>query len=368
VNILPEIDVPGHSMAMVAAYPELSCTPGEYRVNSGEKFMNWFNGGFTAIVDNTLCPSNEKVYDYLDKVFTEVAGLFPFGYIHMGGDECAKNFWEKSASVKDLQQREKLKDLHEVQSYFVRRVEGIINSKGKKLMGWDEILEGGLAPNAAVMSWRGVKGGIEASKLQHQVVMSPAAFVYLDYNQGESFVEPPIYANLRLQKAYQFDPLPEGADAQYVLGGQANLWTEQVPSLRAAQYMVWPRGMAIAESVWSSKDQKNWENFVARAESHFQRIDLNETKYAKTIYDPIITVKGTADALTVSMETEIPGLDIYYSFDETHPDNYYPRYAGTMVVPKDALSLKVVTYRGKQKMSRQIDLPLSELKRKASIK
>lgn len=368
VNILPEIDVPGHSMAMVAAYPELSCTPGEYRVNSGEKFMNWFNGGFTAIVDNTLCPSNEKVYDYLDKIFTEVAGLFPFGYIHMGGDECAKNFWEKSASVKELQQREKLKDLHEVQSYFVQRVERIINSKGKKLMGWDEILEGGLAPNAAVMSWRGVKGGIEASKLQHPVVMSPAAFAYLDYNQGESYIEPPIYASLRLQKAYQFDPVPEGADAQYVLGGQANLWTEQVPSLRAAQYMVWPRGMAIAESVWSSKDQKNWENFAARAEAHFQRLDLNETKYARTIYDPIITVKGTAEALTVSMETEIPGLDIHYSFDETHPDNYYPRYTGPVAVPKDALSLKLVTYRGKQKVGRQIDLPLSELKRKAGIK
>ncbi len=201
VNILPEIDIPGHSMAAVAAYPELSCTPGTYRVNSGEKFMQWNGDGtFYALIDNTLCPANENVYTFMDKVFTEVAELFPFGYIHMGGDECAKNFWEKSDAIKQLMEKEKLKDLHEVQSYFVKRMGKIIESKGKKMMGWDEILEGGLAPGAAVMSWRGIKGGKEAAAAGHEVVMSPNSNVYIDLMQGDGAIEPPVYSTVRLKK------------------------------------------------------------------------------------------------------------------------------------------------------------------------
>jgi hexosaminidase len=161
VNIMPEVDVPGHSLAAVVAYPELSCTPGadKYQVRSGEHMMNFGKGGIVALVDNTLCPANEKVYSFLDKVLTEIAQLFPFGYIHMGGDECAKNFWEQSDAVKALMQKEGLKTMEEVQSYFEKRLEKIVESKGKKFMGWDEIIEGGLGPNAAVMSWRGMKGG-----------------------------------------------------------------------------------------------------------------------------------------------------------------------------------------------------------------
>ena len=162
-------------LAAIAAYPELTCTPGTYAVNSGESFMVWPPGGhFYGLVDNALCPANEKVYDFLDKVFTEVAQLFPFEYIHIGGDEAAKNFWVKSEDVKKLMQKEGLKNVEEVQSYFVKRVEKIIQSKGKKLIGWDEILEGGLAPSASVMSWRGMKGGIAAAGMGHQVVMSPS--------------------------------------------------------------------------------------------------------------------------------------------------------------------------------------------------
>ncbi len=166
VDILPEIDVPGHSLAAIAAYPELTtCTPGVYAVNSGEPFMVWPPGGhFYGLIDNALCPANEKVYGFMDKVFTEVAQLFPFEYIHMGGDETARNFWEKSEPIKALMKKEKLKNLDEVQSYFVKRMGKIIASKGKKMIGWDEILQGGLAPGAAVMSWRGMKGGIEAAK------------------------------------------------------------------------------------------------------------------------------------------------------------------------------------------------------------
>jgi hexosaminidase len=369
VNVMPEVDIPGHSMSVVAAYPELSCTPGEYKVNSGERFMNWAGSSFSALVDNTLCPSNELVYEYLDKIFTEVAALFPFEYIHMGGDECAKNFWLKSDQVKALQEREKLKDMDAVQSYFVMRVGKIISSKGKKMMGWDEILEGGLSRDAGVMSWRGEKGGIEASKSGHPVVMSPNTYCYIDFNQGEPSVEPPVYANLRLRKSYQFDPVPKGADATNVLGGQANLWTEQVPNIRAAQYMTWPRGMAIAESVWSPAEKKEWNDFSRRVQSQFERLDMTETKYARSIYDPIVTVKKMGENdVSVTLETEVEGLDIHYSFDETHPDAFYPKYSEALRIPKDAIHLKIVTCRNGRIIGRQIDLPITELKRRAGIK
>src|SRR5688500_8494937 len=183
--------------------------------------MIWPPGGhFYGILDNTLCPANEKVYEFMDKVFTEVAQLFPFEYIHMGGDETARNFWEKTAAIKAMMKKEKLKNLDEVQSYFEKRMEKIIRSKGKKMIGRNEIVQVGIAPNAAVMSWRGMKGGIQAAKLGHEVVMSPTDYAYLDYMQGDGAIEPPVYASLRLKKAYQFEPLPEGANATLIKGGQ----------------------------------------------------------------------------------------------------------------------------------------------------
>ncbi len=371
VNILPEIDIPGHSLAAIASYPELSCTPGNYKVNSGEKFMEWPpNAHFYALLDNNLCPANEKVYQFLDKVFTEVAQLFPYGYIHMGGDETAKNFWEKSPQIKALMKREKLKDMNEVQSYFVKRVEKIINSKGKKMIGWDEILEGGLAPNAAVMSWRGVKGGIEAAKMGHEVVMSPTTFAYLDYMQGDAIVEPPVYATLRLKTAYQFDPLPEGVDPKYIKGGQGNIWTEQIYNTRHLQYMIWPRTFAIAESVWSPKEKKNWNDFINRVESHFERFEEGELNYSKSMYDPVfrVTKDSGSGKLKVELSTEVDGLTTHYSFDNSFPDRFYPKYTGPIEVPKDATNLKVVTYRGKEKMGRDITMPVEELNRRAGRK
>ena len=372
INILPEVDIPGHSLAAIASYPELSCTPGadKYKVNSGEPFMVWPPGGhFYGLVDNTLCPANEKVYEFLDKVFTEVAQLFPFEYIHMGGDETARNFWEKSAAIKTLMKKEKLKNLDEVQSYFVKRVEKIIESKGKKMIGWDEILQGGLAPNAAVMSWRGIKGGIEAAKQKHEVVMSPTTFAYLDYMQGDAATEPPVYATLRLSKAYEFEPVPEGADAAYIKGGQGNLWTEQVYNMRHLQYMLWPRAFAIAESVWSPKAKKNWNNFVARVEKQFERFDIAEIKYSPAIYDPIITVKKDEKNLpVVEMNTEASGLAIFYSFDNSFPDKFYPKYTQPVSVPKDAATMKVITYRDGKPIGRMMAIPVSQLKKRAGIK
>ena len=369
VNILPEIDVPGHSLAAVVSYPELSCTPGvdKYNVRAGEEIMDWSKGHPPiALVDNTLCPANEKVYEFLDKVMTQVAQLFPFEYIHVGGDECPKNYWEKNDQVKALMQREGLKSMEEVQSYFEKRLEKIVESKGKKFLGWDEILEGGLAPSAAVMSWRGVKGGIEAANMKHEVVMSPTTYAYIDYMQGDPIIEPRIYASLRLNKTYEFEPVPDGVDPQYIKGGQANLWTEQVYNMRHAQYMTWPRGFAIAESVWSPKEKKNWNHFFTKVEDHFGRFDAAEIKYAPSVYDPIFNVRKTGDGkLSVDLSTEVEGLDIYYSFDNSFPDNYYPKYTTPLVPPKDAVMLKVITYKGKTPVGRMIAMPVSELKNRA---
>ncbi|MGI8950118.1 MAG: beta-N-acetylhexosaminidase [Chitinophagaceae bacterium] len=372
VNILPEIDVPGHSLAAVVSYPDLSCTPGaeNYHVRSGEEIMDWSKGAPPiALVDNTLCPANEKVYVFLDKVLTQVAQLFPFEYIHMGGDECPKNFWEKSDSVKALMQKEGLKNMQEVQSYFEKRLEKIVESKGKKFMGWDEILEGGLAPDAAVMSWRGIEGGIQAAKLGHEVVMSPTTFTYLDYMQADPIIEPHVYATLRLSKTYQFEPVPDDVDPKYILGGQANLWTEQVYNMRHAEYMTWPRAFAIAESVWSPKEKKNWDDFFARVEKHFQRFDVAEIKYSRAVYDPIFNVTRIADKqLKIELSTEVKGLDIYYSFDNSFPDRFYPKYTQPLIPPKDAVMLKVIAYRGKEPIGRMIAMPIDELNKRADHK
>jgi hexosaminidase len=367
VNILPEVDVPGHSMAAIVSYPDLSCTPGsdKYQVISGERFMDW--PGPVARQDNTLCPANERVYTFLDSVFTEIAGLFPFPYIHVGGDECAKNFWEQSDAIKQLMAKENLKSMEEVQSYFEKRVEKIVESKGKKLIGWDEILEGGLAPNAVVMSWRGIKGGIAAAQLGHQVVMSPTTYVYLDYMQGDAISEPQVYATLRLNKTYEFEPVPEGVDSKYILGGQANLWSEQVYNTRHLQYMVWPRSLAVSECLWSPREKKNWDWFAEKVENNFGRMDLQNVKYAKTMFDPVFNVgKDVNDSLIITLSTEVKGLDIHYSFDNSHPDNFYPVYKEPLQVPKDAVMLKVITYRGNLVMGKQIDMPIVELKRRLS--
>ncbi len=373
VDILPEIDVPGHSLAAIAAYPELTCTPpppGGYMVNSGEPFMVWpASGHFYGLVDNSLCPAKEQVYTFLDKVMGEVAQLFPFGYIHMGGDETARNFWEKSEAIKALMKKEKLKNLDEVQSYFVKRMEKIINSKGKKMIGWDEILQGGLAPNAAVMSWRGMKGGIEAAKQGHEVVMTPTDFVYLDYMQSDRVMEPPVYASLRLKKTYQFEPVPDGVNPSLIKGGQGNLWTEQVYNLRQAEYMTWPRAFAIADILWSPKEKKDWNGLIPRIEQHFQRFDIAKIKYAPSMYDPDFKVsKKDSDRVVVELVPELDGLAIHYSFDNSYPDEYYPTYKEPLLVPKDAVQMKMISYRNGKPIGRMIIMQVAELKKRAGVK
>jgi len=368
VNVLPEIDIPGHSLAAVASYPELSCTPEavNYKVRSGEAIMDWSGPQLVALIDNTLCPANEKVYPFLDKVFSEVAQLFPFEYIHVGGDECAKNFWEKSDAVKSLMQKEGLKTMEQVQGYFENRVEKIVNNKGKIMMGWDEILEAGVSPTAAIMSWRGTKGGIEASNKGHEVVMSPTTFVYLDYMQSDVIMEPKVYASLRVSKTYSYEPVSEGINEKMVKGIQGNLWTEQVYNYRQVQYMAWPRAFAISETAWSPAGKKNWKGFVKKIEEHFKRFDVAEIKYAPSMYDAdFIVSKNDKGELLVNLKTEVEGLDIYYSFDNSYPDHFYPKYTVPVIVPRDATMLRVITYRGKQPIGRMNNMPVEELKKRA---
>jgi hexosaminidase len=369
VNIVPEIDVPGHSMAAVASYPELSCTPGadKYEVISGEPFIDWSHDHPEALQDNTLCPANEKVYTFLDKVMGEVASLFPYDYIHMGGDECPKNYWDKNPEILALRAREGLKNSQEVQAYFVKRLEKIISSKGKRMLGWDEILEGGGLPKGtAVMSWRGIKGGVEAAQLGHEVVMTPNDNVYVDLMQGDAAVEPPVYRTVRLTDSYAFNPVPDGVDAKLVKGGQANMWSEQLYNYRHLQYMMNPRALAISESLWSPNENKNWVDFVGRVEDHFARFDIADKKYAPSMFEAIVKVtKNAKGELFVELKNEIPGLNIHFSFDNSYPDNHYPVATGLVAVPKDAELMRIVSYRGTKMMGRMMNISRSDLGNRA---
>ncbi|MBR9999553.1 MAG: family 20 glycosylhydrolase [Cyclobacteriaceae bacterium] len=367
VTIVPEIDVPGHSMAALAAYPELSCTKDpDTRVNPGSNFAEWHGDGtFTMFVDNTLNPSDEKVYEFLDKVFTEVAELFPGEYIHAGGDECYKGFWEKDKDCQALMKKLKVTDVEKLQGYFMERVEKILSDKGKKLIGWDEILEGGISPGASVMSWRGMEQGIEAAHLGHDVVMTPTAFTYLDYTQGDPTIDPPIYATLRMEKCYGFDPLPEGVDPRYILGGQGNLWTEQLPTYRSLEYMTYPRAWALSEVFWTPAEAKNWEMFIPRVENQFGRSDIAGTAYSRAIYDAIVSTFRKDGKLMLDLRSEIPGLDIHYTLNGTMPDDHSARYVQAVEVPDGPVTLRVITYREGKPIGHLITLDRNMLEQRA---
>lgn len=370
VTIVPEIDVPGHSMAAIAAYPELSCNKNPKTfVNPGAAMADWYgNGTFKMLYENTLNPSDEKVYEFLDKVFTEVAALFPNKYIHVGGDECYKGFWAADEGCQALMKQLNIRHVEDLQGYFMNRLEKILKAKGKKLLGWDEILEGGISPEATVMSWRGIKGGIEAAKMGHDVVMTPTTFAYLDYNQGEATVDPPIYAGLRVSKSYSFEPVPDGVDAKYILGGQGNMWTEQIPSLRYAEYMSYPRVWALADVYWSPKASKNWDNFAKRMEAHFERADLAQVNYSRAVYDAIVKTTLKDNKLSLELGTELADLDIYYTIDDTMPDSFSPKYSSIVDLPEGPITLRVITYRSGKPIGHLITLKRADLEKRASKK
>ena len=368
VTIVPEIDVPGHSMAAIAAYPELSCTGDtSVRVNPGTPFSEWYgNGTFKMLVDNTLNPSDEKVYTFLDKVFTEVAALFPNPYIHVGGDECYKGYWANNPGCQALMKKLNIRHVEDLQGYFMNRVEKILSAKGKKMLGWDEILEGGISPGATVMSWRGVKGGIEAAEMGHDVVMTPTTFAYLDYNQGEQTVDPPIYAGLRVSKCYSFEPVPDGVDAKHILGGQGNVWTEQIPHIRHLEYMTFPRAWALSEVYWSPKTTKNWESFSRRMETHFQRSERAEINFSTAVYDAIVKTRLQNGKLQIELGTEISGLDLHYTIDDAMPDRFSPKYSAPFTLPEGPITLRVQTFRNGKPIGHLITLKRADLERRAS--
>lgn len=251
---------------------------------------------------------------------------------------------------------------------FRKRVASHMQSKGKHVIGWDEILEGGLAKDAIVMSWRGMKGGVEAARQGHRVIMTPFEHCYLDLYQGDPAVEPNTYSMLRLRDCYKFSIVPDSIDASFVLGGQGNLWAESIPHYRQVEYMTWPRAMAISETLWNETDSRNWDFFIQRVESQFRYLDRLNVNYARSIYDPIISPSINDGELKIELTTEISGLDIFYTFDNTNPDCYSNLYTTALTVPKNATMLKVVTYRGKCPIGKQINLTIEELKERAKKK
>lgn len=359
ITIVPEIDVPGHSLAAIAAYPYLSATGYIYAVNPGSKFYN--------IDDNTLNPADERVYTFLDKVFTEVAALFPGDYIHVGGDECTKYFWQQSAVVQDFMKQQGIKTEHELQSYFIKRVEKILKKRKKKLIGWNEILEGGLAPEATVMSWQGMQGGIDAAKQGHQVIFTPSSNTYLDLYQGDPQLEPDTYDMLRLKTAYQWNPVPAGIDSTLVLGGQGNLWSEAVPTSRHAEYMTWPRSLALSEVFWSPPAKQNWVGFQKKLEPQFKILDAAQINYSKAAFDVLATAKlDEQKQLLVSLSTDIDSLNIYYTLDNTNPDTSCTRYNGTpIVIPKGIHQLRAQAFKENTAAGKLLIIPREELEKRS---
>ena len=273
ITVIPEIEMPGHATAAVTAYPELACTPGPFEVAT-----------YWGVFEDIFCPK-EETFAFIDNVLGEVTSIFPSLYIHIGGDEVPKKRWQESPLAQELMKREGLKDEHELQSYFIRRVEKMLTARGRKLIGWDEILEGGLAPEATVMSWRGTEGGIAAAKQGHDVIMTPGSHLYFDHYQGDPKTEPlAIGGDSPLQKVYAFEPVPavlNTTEARHILGAQANVWTEYMATSDHVEYMVFPRLLALAEVVWTPAALRDWNSFQARLPVQLRELERLGVNYRK---------------------------------------------------------------------------------------
>ena len=299
IDVIPEIEMPGHSSAAIAAYPSLSCFPGKPTVIppnmiSRKSIDEQKNGRIKlvqetwGVFDDVFCAGKDSTFTFLQDVIDEVIALFPSRYFHIGGDECPKTHWKQCPQCQQRMKENNLKDEHELQSYFVQRIEKYLNSKGKTLIGWDEILEGGLAPNAVVMSWRGETGGVEAAKQHHQVIMTPGNPVYFDHTQSQNEDSITIGGYNPLEKVYAYEPIPAELNEEqgkFVLGAQANVWTEYMKNIRKVEYMVFPRMSALSEVLWSSKENRNWESFEKRLPTQMLRYEKWKANYSKSYYD-----------------------------------------------------------------------------------
>jgi hexosaminidase len=323
IAVIPEIEMPGHSLAALASYPELSCTGGPFEVGT-----QW------GIYDDVYCAGNERTFEFLEDVLSEVIELFPSRFIHIGGDECPKERWKKCAKCQARIKSEGLNDEHELQSYFIRRIEKFLNGKGRRLIGWDEILEGGLAPNATVQSWRGMDGAIAAATSGHDVISSPTSHCYLDYAQGRNPGEPTNMGFLPLSRVYEFEPTPPQLteeQVRHVLGLEGNMWTEHAPP-PLVDRQVFPRLCAIAEIGWSPKERRDWDDFQRRMKVHHKRLDALGVMYYVpppqfSVEDPAF-VEPFELALTPSFERG----DVFYTLDGSEPTTASAKYAGPIRV------------------------------------
>ncbi|MDB4207064.1 family 20 glycosylhydrolase [Flavobacteriaceae bacterium] len=315
VTIIPEIEMPGHSQAAIAAYPSLGCTGEQVEVAT-----KW------GVFNEVYCPK-ESTFKFLEDVIDEVVALFPGKYIHIGGDEAPKTNWKKCAHCQKLIKEKGLKNEHGLQSYFIARMEKYINTKGKQIIGWDEILEGGLAPNATVMSWRGTSGAVEAAKEGHDVILTPGSHCYFDHYQSEDENEPlAIGGFLPLEKVYHFNPIPKELteeESKYVLGAQGNVWTEYMQTEKQVEYMAFPRAVALSEVVWSSPENKNYSDFINRLEQYQKRLDQLDVNYANHMYSVKGELKNTEGNVTYQLNATSSSYPIYYATDKSAPSKLY---------------------------------------------
>jgi hexosaminidase len=315
VTIVPEIEMPGHALAALASYPELSCTGGQFEVAK-----EW------GVFDDVYCAGNENTFKFIEDVLSEVCSLFPGKYIHLGGDECPKTRWKTCPKCQKRMKDEGLKNEHELQSYFIRRIERFLNSKGKQIIGWDEILEGGLAPNAAVMSWRGEQGGIEAANQHHQVVMSPGTHCYFDHYQGNPDIEPiAIGGFTTVEKVYSYDPVPAELNdslEKYIMGAQGNVWTEYILDEKQVEYMAFPRACALAEVLWSPKEKRDEADFTKRLLNHFEFLNIWNVNYSNSMYQVRLKTLPYENGVIVEFE-RVKGLgQIEYQFLDLEGNPY----------------------------------------------
>ena len=341
VTIIPEIELPGHALAAIACYPELSCgLDSTYEVAT-----KW------GVFKQVYCPK-EETFKFLEDVFDEVFELFPSKLVHIGGDECPKDSWKKCPHCQELIKKLGLKDEFELQSWFVTRMEKYINSKGHEIIGWDEILQGGLAPNAKVMSWLGEEGGIKAAQQHHEVVMSPHYRYYLDYWQGDPDSEPLAMSGpTTLRTMYDYNPVPEvltDEESRYIIGVEGCVWTEYMPTPERVEYMAWPRMCAIAESGWT-KAQKDWDGFAARLENHLGRFDELGVGYCDAFFNPFIEFhKDTQYDKVVTISVDAPGAEIHYTLDGSRPTADSPVYTGPFVINRQQIVTAIAVRGGRQ--------------------
>ena len=337
INVLPEIEMPGHAVAALKAYPELSCTGGPI-----PSFNRW------GVSEDVFCAGKEETFEFLTGVLEEVAELFPYEYIHIGGDECPKVRWHECELCQKRIEDNNLKDEHELQSYFIKRVEAFLSLKGKKIIGWDEIREGGIAGNAAVMSWRGHSGGIQAANMGHDVVMTPHSFVYLDYYQSKYNEPLAIGGMLDMKKVYTIDIMPAGIEEErrkHIIGAQANVWTEYMPDSRHVEYMVFPRLAALAEALWTSEASLDYDDFTERMNAQYARYDAMDIAY-RVPYPEGAKPDNvfTDDSVSVTLVNSISSSQIYYTLDGTTPDGRSELYAGPFALSlEEDRTLKAVT-------------------------